>query len=87
MRLTNALAVAAAGVLSGCSLWGTVTAPLVVENPRLPDSVFSCADWPTPPLEAENSQKHVAAWLEGQVKPAFDDCKFKLHTNKLLFQE
>ncbi len=72
--------------LTGCLSNGDPQ-PVNVPPATLPNAVFECAAWPKPPAEAKTSQKHVAAWLEGRVKPAFDDCKEKLDTAKSLIQK
>lgn len=57
------------------------------QAPAIPSAQYDCAEWPKPPIEASNSQRQVAAWIEGRVKPAFDDCKSKLKTAKTLNQK
>lgn len=84
--MTVLLPLLSAAVLSGC-LNNDDPQPVNVPPATIPNAVFDCAAWPKPPAEAKSSQKHIAAWLEGRVKPAFDDCKDKLGTAKILIQK
>lgn len=63
-------------LLSGCSKNGHLaeSAPRLKISP----SDYTCPDWPSAPIDKTTSQQHVAAWLEGEVKPAFDSCKAQL---------
>ena len=61
--------------LSGCAFNRATQ-----DGPQIPASAFDCAEWPNPPSSPKNTQKYVAAWLETQVYPAWQDCKGKLKT-------
>lgn len=68
------------------ALTGCASNRVQPEGPQIPASAFDCAEWPNPPASPQNTQKHVAAWLETQVYPAWQDCRGKLKTVQRIIQ-